>query len=148
VVDKRGDPFVPARFDDAQIQDDLSYLPVDAADALRALRREIDRDDGIPASRLKHCDEEGRDGTHLAGRLKTYVPWPIGRYGIVFQIVGHATRPWGVRVIAYGIRHKPGRGRLTVYEVADRRLPEIVAEDLRGKKPDTPGAGGDDTPEG
>jgi hypothetical protein len=141
VANKRPDPSVPARFDDAQIQDDLSHLPADAADALRALRREIDRDDGIPASRLKHCDTEGRDGTHLAGCLKTYVPWPIGRYGIVFQIVGHATRPWGVRAIAYGIRHKPGRGRLTVYEVADRRLPEIVAEDLRDKGPDTPRAG-------
>jgi hypothetical protein len=50
------------------------------------------------------------------------------------QIVGHETRPWGVRAIAYGIRHKPGRGKLTVYEVADRRLPEIVAEDLRNRE--------------
>jgi hypothetical protein len=54
VADKRPDPVVPVRFDDAQIEDDLTYL--------------------------------------------------------------------------------------TVYEVADRRLPEIVAKDLRGKKPDTPAA--------
>jgi hypothetical protein len=134
VANKRPDPSVPARFDDAQIQDDLSHLPVDAAAALRALRRDIDRDDGIPASRLKRCDAEGRDGTHLDGCLKTYVPWPIGRYGIVFQIVEHPIRPWGLRAIAYGIRHKPGRGRLTVYEVADRRLPDIVAEDLRKRQ--------------
>jgi hypothetical protein len=141
VVDKRPDPSVPTRFDDAQIQDDLSHLLDDAADALRALRREVERDDGIPASRLKHCDAEGRDGTHLAGCLKTYVPWPTGRYGIVFQIVEHPTRPWGLRAIAYGIRHKPSHGRLTVYEVADRRLPDIIAEDLRSKDPNTPQAG-------
>jgi hypothetical protein len=135
VADKRREAFAPARFDDAQNQEDLVYLPDDAATALRSVRRDIDRDGGIAASRLKKCEAEGRDGTHLPGCLKTYVPWPDGRYGIVFRIVGHATRPWGLRAIAYGIRHKPGRGRLTVYELADQRLAEIIAKDLRGNGP-------------
>jgi hypothetical protein len=104
---------------------------------LRSIRADIDRDGGIPASHLKQCDAEARDGTRFDGCLKTYVPWPDGRYGIVFQIVGHATRPWRLRAIAYGIRHKPGRGKLTVYQVADRRLPEITAKDLRDRGHDT-----------
>jgi len=138
VADKRREAFAPARFDEVQIVDDLAHLPAGAATVLRAARRDIDRDGGIAASRLKKCEAEGRDGTHLPDCLKTYVPWPDGRYGIVFKIVAHPTHPWGLLALAYGIRHKPGRGRLTVYELADQRLPEIVARDLRGKEPGTP----------
>jgi hypothetical protein len=139
MADKRREAFAPARFEQKQIVDDLAHLPVGAATALRSVRRDIDRDGGIAASRLKKCEAEGRDGTKLAGALKTYVPWPDGRYGIVFKIVAHPTHPWGLLALAYGIRHKPGRGRLTVYELADQRLPEIIARDLRGKQPDSPG---------
>jgi hypothetical protein len=134
MANKRPDAFVPALLDDGQVKDDLAYLPNNAATALRSLQRNINRDGGIAASRLRPCEAEARDGTRLDGCLKTYVPWPDGRYGIVFQVVGHATRPWGLRSLAYGIRHNPGRGKLTVYEVADRRLPEIIAEDLRNKQ--------------
>jgi hypothetical protein len=85
VADKRREAFAPARFDEVQIVDDLTHLPEEAATALRAVRRDIDRDGGIAASRLKKCEAEGRDGTHLPGCLKTYVPWPDGRYGVVFR---------------------------------------------------------------
>jgi hypothetical protein len=47
------------------------------------------------------------------------------------------------------MRHHPkGSDALTVYELADQRLPEIVARDLRGEEFDTPaaGAGAEDTP--
>lgn len=71
------------------------------------------------------CQVEGRDGTMLGGCVKTYVPWPGGRYGAVMVAVSHPERPVGLRVIAFGIRHQPRDARaLTVYQIADRRLRE------------------------
>jgi hypothetical protein len=37
-------------------------------------------------------------------------------------------------VLAYGRRHPTGPGQLSVYEIADRRLAEIIATDLRERK--------------
>jgi hypothetical protein len=125
------DPIVPVRFDEDSLEDDLAHLSTGAATAMRKRRREIEQDGGIRLSRLKRCEDEGRDGTKLPGCVKTYVPWPDGRWGFVFKSVEHPTRPWGLRAIAYGVRHNPGRGKLTVYEVAHRRLIEIIARDLR-----------------
>jgi hypothetical protein len=147
VADKRREVFAPARFDEKQVEDDLAHLPDGAATALRSLRRDIDRDGGIAASRLKKCEAEGRDATNLPGCLKTYVPWPDGRYGVVFQIVAHPTRPWGLRMLAYGRRHPTGPGQLSVYQIADRRLIEIIARDLRGKDPGTPAPRSQDSEE-
>ena len=127
------DVIVPARFDEETLATDLEHLPDAAGGALRALRREIDRDGGLPKSRLKRCEREGRDGTRLPGCVKTRVPWPDGPWGIVFRAVAHPTRPFGLRGISYGHRHPTGPGALSVYEVASRRLPDIVAGDLRGE---------------
>jgi hypothetical protein len=128
---RSGEIIVPTTFEEPNIAEDLTYHADAAATALRKLRLEIDRDGGIPHSRLKRCEDEGRDGTRLEDCLKTYVPWPVGKWGIVFIPVVHPTRPWALHAIDFGVRHKPGRGRLTVYEVADRRLIEIIARDLR-----------------
>jgi hypothetical protein len=69
------------------------------------------------------CQAEGRDGTRLGGCVKTYIPWPDGRFGAVFVPVTHPSRPMALRAIAFGIRHQPrGATAPTVYEVADRRL--------------------------
>jgi len=126
VVDTGHDPIVPTRFDDDAVEYDLARLPSAGASALRALRRAIDAAGGLPLSRLKACQAEGRDGTMLAGCAKTYVPWPDGRYGLVLSAVEHPTRPWGLRAIAFGVRHHPrDSNALTVYEIAHRRLHEL-----------------------
>jgi hypothetical protein len=84
VADSSGGPVVPVLFDEHAIADDLHHLPGGARVALDAFRRELDRDGGLSMTRLKRCDAEGRDGTNLGGCLKTYVPWPTGRFGLVF----------------------------------------------------------------
>ena len=69
------------------------------------------------------CEVEGRDGTRLGGCVKTYVPWPAGRFGAVMVGVSHPDRPVGLRVIAFGVRHHPRDAHaLTVYEIAHRRI--------------------------
>jgi hypothetical protein len=116
---------VPTQFDEDTIEHDLAQLPPAAALALQALRRDIDMTGGLPFSRLKGCQAEGRDGTRLGGCVKTYVPWPDGLYGLVLIAVEHPTRPWALRAIALGVRHHPRDSHaLTVYQIADRRLHE------------------------
>jgi hypothetical protein len=103
--------------------EDLAHLPTAAAEALRGLRKDLQRFGGVPRSRLKACQEEGRDGTRLPGCVKTYVPWPDGRFGAIFAAVAHPDRPIGLRMIAFGVRHHPrGSTARTVYEVAHERL--------------------------
>jgi hypothetical protein len=63
VADKPRDVIVPVRFDEETLATDLEHLPDAAGAAVRALRREINRDGGLPKSRLKRCQSEGRDGT-------------------------------------------------------------------------------------
>ena len=122
MADKRREAIVPTRFDDDEIAADLTHLPSDAASALSALRHCTDRNRGLPYSHLKACQAKGRDDTRLAGCVKTYVPWPDGRYGLVLTAVEHPVRPWGLRVIAYGVRHSTGHRQLSVYQVAHKRL--------------------------
>jgi hypothetical protein len=111
---------MPVVFDEQAISEDLAHHPPVARHALELLRRELDRDGGLSVSRLKGCDAEGRDGTHLAGCVKTYVPWPTGRYGLVMLPVAHATRPLALRAFAFGVRH-PAALKPSVYKIADER---------------------------
>lgn len=113
-------PFFPVVFDEPAIAEDLAHHPPVARHALDLLRRELDRDGGLPAVRLRRCEAEGRDGTGLAGCLKTYVPWPAGRFGLVMLPVAHATRPLALRAFAFGVRH-PAALKPSVYEIADKR---------------------------
>ncbi|HKT43407.1 MAG TPA: hypothetical protein VJQ85_01305 [Gaiellaceae bacterium] len=103
--------------------EDLARLGDAGLAALAELGREIDRLGGLPRERLLTCEAEGRDGTRLPGCVKTYVPWPAGRFGTVMVAVSHPERPVGLRVIAFGVRHHPRRAQaLTVYQIAHRRL--------------------------
>lgn len=120
MADTRAAPIVPVEFDDHALARDLAHHPPAARIALEQLKREIDRDGGLPVSRLKGCDAEGRDGTRLGGCVKTYVPWPTGRFGLVLVSASHPTRPLGLRAFAYGVRH-PAANKWSVYQVADRR---------------------------
>jgi hypothetical protein len=120
VPDAPAGPLFPVVFDEHAIAEDLAHHPPVARHALELLRREIDRDGGIPVSRLKRCEAEGHDGTRLAGCLKTYVPWPTGRYGLVLLPVAHPTRRLVLRAFAFGVRH-PAALKPSVYKIADER---------------------------
>ena len=51
------------------------------------------------------CQAEGRDGTRLGGCVKTRVPWPDGRWGIV--LVPIATRDGTTRAARARLRRTP-----------------------------------------
>jgi hypothetical protein len=120
VPDTPTGPLFPVVFDEHAIAEDVAHHPPVARHALELLRREIDRDGGLPASRLKRCEAEGDDGTRLAGCLKTYVPWPTGHFGLVMLPVAHASRPLALRAFAFGVRH-PAALKPSVYKIADKR---------------------------
>jgi hypothetical protein len=123
VVEPQSEPVFPVGFDDDALEEDLEHLPASAEEALRLFHKEVRRLGGIPSSRLMACQAEGRDGTRLGGCVKSYIPWPDGRFGAVFVAVTHPSRPIALRVIAFGLRHHPrGSTSQSVYEVADRRL--------------------------
>ena len=117
------EPVFPVGFDDDALEEDLAHLPASAEEALRSFNKETRRLGGVSKSRLMACQAEGRDGTRLPGCVKTYIPWPNGRFGAVFVAVTHPNRPMALRAIAFGIRHHPhGSTAQTLYQVADRRL--------------------------
>jgi hypothetical protein len=116
-------PVFPVAFDELAIAEDLARLGEAGAEALGELGREIDRQGGLAYERLMACEAEGRDGTRLGGCVKTYVPWPAGRFGAVMAAVSHPERPFGLRVIAFGVRHQPREAHaLSVYQIAHQRL--------------------------
>lgn len=103
--------------------EDLARLGRSGVMAFAELGRDVDRLGGLPRGRLLACEAEGRDGTRLPSCVKTYVPWPAGRFGAVMLAVSHPERPVGLRVIAFGARHQPRDAHaLTVYQIAHRRL--------------------------
>lgn len=119
----QAEPVFPVGFDDDALAEDLGHLPAAAEEAFRQFRKTTQRQGGIPRSQLMACQAEGRDGTRLAGCVKTYIPWPAGRFGAVLVAVTHPARPLALRAVAFGIRHRPqGSSAPTVYEVADRRI--------------------------
>lgn len=119
------EPVFPVGFDDDALAEDLAHLPASAEVTIRSFRKEVQSDGGISRSRLMACQAEGRDGTKLGGCVKTYIPWPDGRFGAIFVAVKHPNRPMALRAVAFGIRHHPrGSSARTVYEVADRRFYE------------------------
>jgi hypothetical protein len=123
VVQSESEPVFPVGFDDDALREDLANLPASAKEALRLFHKELHRLGGIPRSRLLACQAEGRDGTRLGGCVKTYIPWPDGRFGAVLIAVTHPNRPMALRAFAFGVRHPPrGSTALSVYERADSRL--------------------------
>lgn len=119
----REEPVFPVAFDELAMAEDLGRLGHGGTEALSEFGREIERFAGLPRERLLACEAEGRDGTRLAGCVKTYVPWPTGRFGAVMLPVSHPERPVGLRVIAFGVRHQPrGAHAPSVYQIAHRRL--------------------------
>lgn len=123
MADERPEPVFPVGFDEDALTEDLERLPASAEIALRGFRKELRQQGGIPKSRLKACRDESQDGTMLGGCVKTYVPWPDGRFGAVFAPVSHPKRPMALRVFAFGVRHHPRESNAeSLYDVAHRRL--------------------------
>ena len=123
MVEPQSEPVFPVGFDDDALEEDLAHLPASAEEALRLFHKEVRCLGGIQKSRLMACQAEGRDGTILGGCVKTYIPWPGGRFGAVFVAVTHPNRPVALRVVAFGVRHHPRDSTAqTVYEVAHDRL--------------------------
>ncbi len=116
------DPVFPVGFDEEAVAEDLARLSKGAGEALVGFRSEVERLGGLPRSRLKACEDDAQDGTNLEGCVKTYVPWPDGRFGAVFVAVSHPERPLGLRAIAFGVRHHPtGSHAESVYQWAEER---------------------------
>jgi hypothetical protein len=87
---------------------------------MREAIRELDRN-GIPASRLKACEDAGRDGTRLPRMRQDLSPAP-GRPGAwIFQLrIDDEQRPF-LACLAFGV--VPTRSwQPSVYQVAGRRL--------------------------
>jgi hypothetical protein len=140
----------PVAFDEAAWSEDLRKTTDTGRATATRKRVELERD-GQPVDELLACDEEGRDGTSLPECVKTRIPWPAGKWGIVYLIArDKQTKRLSLDVLSFGMRHHPkGSHALNVYEVAHRRLHNaIIARDLRDTKPDTPPAADQDTPEG
>lgn len=109
-------------FDDTTFAEDLAHAGPAGRRAGEQKRAETERD-GQPADELITCDAEGRDGTKLPGCFKTYVPWPTGRWGMVFELrIDEDRRPY-LAFLAFGVRHHPrGSHARTVYDIAHTRL--------------------------
>ena len=107
MAEARPEPVFPVGFDDDALAEDLERLPASAEIALREFRHDLRRHGGIPKSRLKACQAEGRDGTRLGGCVKTYIPWPDGRFGAVFVAVKHPSRPLTLRAFAQPLTRNP-----------------------------------------
>lgn len=108
-------------FDEASFAEDLAAMSAPAAEVARQTRERYGTQ-GVPVAELRRCEDEGRDGTRLAGCVKAYLPAPAGRFGMVlrFAVIDDQLR---LAYLAFGVRHHPrGSHAQTVYQLAHRRL--------------------------
>lgn len=108
-------------FDPDAIAEDLAHATKAARQVGEQAVARLERD-GITKEQLFACKAEERDGTRLPGCVKTYLPWPDGRCGMVLELRVDQDGPM-LFCLAFGVRH-PARDfrRPSVYQVADRRL--------------------------
>ncbi|HEV3320681.1 MAG TPA: hypothetical protein VG147_00635 [Solirubrobacteraceae bacterium] len=113
----------PVGFDEAVWKEDLRSSTDAGRTAAASKRAELERD-GQPIDELLACDTEAQDGTSLPNCVKTYVPWPDGKWGIVYLIARDPnTGRLSLDVLSFGVRHHPqGSHAPTVYERAHRRM--------------------------
>jgi hypothetical protein len=118
---KRG--HAPVGFDEVAWSEDLRNSTDAGRTAATTKRAALERD-GQPIHELLACDEAAQDGTSLPGCVKTYVPWPDGKWGIVYLIARDPkTTRLSLDVLAFGVRHHPRKSHApTVYEVAHQRM--------------------------
>lgn len=88
MADTPAAPIVPVQFNEDAIAEDLTHHPPVARKALDLFRREIDRDGGLSFSRLKRCEDEGRDGTqtlYVEPSARHLPSGPIGKHRVYVQ---------------------------------------------------------------
>jgi hypothetical protein len=111
----------PVLLDDRAWEEDMAATSERARETAAAARRRFARE-GIAVMELRPCLAEGPDQTRLAGCMKTYVPWPDGRFGMVFAVRRHQGRA-ALVYLAFGVRHHPPEAHApSVYAIAHRRL--------------------------
>jgi len=75
----------------------------------------------VPASHLKACEAEGRDGASLPDCVKAYLPQPDGRFGMVFTIDRKADKP-ALLFLARGRRRRVVRLLLLAFAFLEREM--------------------------
>lgn len=115
-----GGPRFEVRIDERALADDLS-LATPAGRAAIEPAVEKFRADGIEASWLSPCEDEGYDGSRLGGCVKCRIPHPRGRWGAVFVGVMEGSKPVLV-LLGVAERHPQSEWRPSVYVIAGRRL--------------------------
>lgn len=114
-------PVFRVTFDDASLAEDLAHASAAGRTVALDARRKLAAH-GIARSLLRPCSAEGRDGTRLAGCVKTYLPAPAGDWGMVLELrLDQRGRPL-LHCLAFGRRHPRRPSQPSVYQVADRRL--------------------------
>ena len=122
MTDKRAGR-APALFDDAAFAEDLQGAGDAGREVALAARRSFE-ESGVPVKELRACDEEGPDGTALLHCVKVRLPFPDGKFGMVFRIELRDGRSV-LTFAAFGVRHHPKDSHAaTVYDIAHRRLHE------------------------
>lgn len=110
-----------ALFDDAAFAEDLNRAS-EAGRAVALTARKEYEQGGVSIEHLLACEEEGPEGTALANCMKTRLPHPDGRFGMVFRIERRNGRPV-LAYAAFGVRHHPRESNApSVYEIAHQRL--------------------------
>jgi hypothetical protein len=110
------------RFDASAFAVDLAHASEAGRKVAGAARQRLERE-GIAGEELRACLAESREGTRLAGCVKTYLPPPAGAWGMVFALAIDDDGPY-LQHVAFGRRHPPRPWQPSVYQVADRRLRE------------------------
>lgn len=111
----------PVVFDEAASAEDMAAASPGGRREAAAAREALERE-GISTERLRPCLAEGPDRTVLEACVKTYVPWPAGRFGIVFAL-RRAEGRLVLSFLAFGVRHHPSGARApNLYAIAHRRL--------------------------
>ncbi len=110
------------RFDPDALAEDLHHATRVGRQVGERERDRLERE-GIAPGQLYACQPEGRDGTRLAGCIKTYLPPPAGQWGMVFTAEREQADGSLVLVcLAFGIRHPQRPWQPSVYQVAHARL--------------------------
>ena len=117
-------PAFVVTFDDATLAEDLAHTSAPGRVVALDARRQFGAH-GVDIALLRPCSAEGRDGTRLRGCVKTYLPAPIGDWGMVFEVrADEDGRPF-MHCLAFGRRHPLRVGQPSVYELAARRLDRL-----------------------
>lgn len=121
----------PVLFDEDAFDEDVAHATsagrAVAADAKQRMER-----DGIALSEMLRCEAEGRDGTRLEGCVKTYLPQPLGDWGMVFSDWRLDDGTPAFLYLAFGRRHPLAAWQPSVYQVAHRRLHADESESQQG----------------